>query len=909
MQHDHHSSRAVDPVIAGVELKARLGYDSLRPVLRAVADHALLLSQQGRGLPVHPAATDRPWVGQLAREAGVAIGHLSRPDGRQLVSVLTDELGLRPLGQPGVGGQAGDGLRPCMKKLIKFTDRLRQEGRGLPAQPCFPDRPWLAQIAREAGIDPSRLYRPHATDLLAALVSELGLEIAEERPKPRRKMRPVLVQLQAYGAKLRTAGRGLPCRMGSDRPWTRKIAEAVGVSQSQLSRKDACAALAELAAELGLEPCGEEPAATFLTVGELTAIVMRERERELAAKQLDLKVLRRELANVRWGMKRLTTEAGGPGASAKEAVEDALAECTDGKYRQELRRAAAQLDALSADDALPKDFFSALKAACRQAGTSVRGVAIQASVPPSAVYGWRYCSPSENNRPAVTRIEGVLGLPDGTLTGRLKHASRQGGTIRMERYPPELRGANNAGLRTRVRALLKPDDFHLEPDAFQARCLEALAHLRSLPTAEERRAWIASRKPYALKELPENLENEISVIVRVKTLKMAPDKLLPGPKRWLAPTAKIARDSLRYLFGYLAMDVDGKPAADPSSFTLALLLLPDVIRSFIVWRTGRLGDGLDRGLSRFDHGILGRWRSWVEPEAGLIYQQPELADRLVPIEGVVTAEEIAVIRQDWKAACAKAAARYRLIEQSYRPDRIIDTQERVEAILESPDPLQAFRTMLIAANEHAQIFVRGTEGWAYATRDLFYLGIQAQCGFRCSTLKKLLVDHLVRRVDGYHLQVPRELFKNMKSPYFRAGTGWRDLERRLLDLHGLYAVIDDYLGLARPRLMGEAQHPWMFPTPDGQPSAGYFGHISHKVSRAFLAHNPLQDTGMVGVKPFGNHRFRDILATGVLKKTGSLRLAADAIADTPDMVLQIYGRYLPRERASELEQALLDGLI
>lgn len=48
----------------------------------------------------------------------------------------------------------------------------------------------------------------------------------------------------------------------------------------------------------------------------------------------------------------------------------------------------------------------------------------------------------------------------------------------------------------------------------------------------------------------------------------------------------------------------------------------------------------------------------------------------------------------------------------------------------------------------------------------------------------------------------------------------------------------------------------------------------------------------------------DGLATHILKKTGSYEQASYAIQDTPDMVQQHYGRFLPQDKAAIAAQVL-----
>lgn len=51
-----------------------------------------------------------------------------------------------------------------------------------------------------------------------------------------------------------------------------------------------------------------------------------------------------------------------------------------------------------------------------------------------------------------------------------------------------------------------------------------------------------------------------------------------------------------------------------------------------------------------------------------------------------------------------------------------------------------------------------------------------------------------------------------------------------------------------------------------------------------------------GLLSHGPHNVRDVLATHILKQTGSYEQASYAIQDTPEMVANHYGRFLRRIR-------------
>lgn len=64
-------------------------------------------------------------------------------------------------------------------------------------------------------------------------------------------------------------------------------------------------------------------------------------------------------------------------------------------------------------------------------------------------------------------------------------------------------------------------------------------------------------------------------------------------------------------------------------------------------------------------------------------------------------------------------------------------------------------------------------------------------------------------------------------------------------------------------------------------------------------YNPYTQRGAIaGLLPHGPHNVRDVLATHILKTTGSFEQARYAIQDTPEMVALHYGRFLPRDKAA-----------
>lgn len=63
--------------------------------------------------------------------------------------------------------------------------------------------------------------------------------------------------------------------------------------------------------------------------------------------------------------------------------------------------------------------------------------------------------------------------------------------------------------------------------------------------------------------------------------------------------------------------------------------------------------------------------------------------------------------------------------------------------------------------------------------------------------------------------------------------------------------------------------------------------------------NPYTGKGAIeSLLPRGPHDVRDVLATHILKQTGSYKQASYAIQDTPEMVREHCGRLLPQDKAA-----------
>jgi hypothetical protein len=164
------------------------------------------------------------------------------------------------------------------------------------------------------------------------------------------------------------------------------------------------------------------------------------------------------------------------------------------------------------------------------------------------------------------------------------------------------------------------------------------------------------------------------------------------------------------------------------------------------------------------------------------------------------------------------------------------------------------------------------------------------------------------REAGWEVYIPSVAFKNARSSFF----GNRPFRLVLPDLSDLYLHLEAYLERHRAVLLGAATDPSTFfvtSVKRTSRSAAYNQTTFYEAWRLAIQRygifNPYTGRGAIeGLLPHGPHNVRDVLATHILKTTGSYEQASYAIQDTPEIVAQHYGRFLPQDKASLAAQLL-----
>lgn len=420
---------------------------------------------------------------------------------------------------------------------------------------------------------------------------------------------------------------------------------------------------------------------------------------------------------------------------------------------------------------------------------------------------------------------------------------------------------------------------------------------------------------------PPKLSEEMRDLIRFKTTTLT----RIGYERngvWGDETVSQRIEHLGLLFGAMAASprhaVKGY-GVRLNALTFAVLVFPAVWDWYLQWRLARRGF-----FTNWEVDMLSVGAALTRANTGWLRQSPRLAERLDPIPGLITAEEIASARSDWSGACDRvhkfANARKGEIGRVARVHR--DPFEAILPVLEAASPVGEYKKI---ADEILRLVPderRYPIAAAESVRSFLMIRLGLHLGVRQKNLRQLLVRsrgeiatpdrRLIERKrgelrwsdqeNGWEVFIPASAFKNMNSSFF-SNQPFRLLLPNLADL---YRHIDDYLSRHRANLLRGNPDPGTFFVKTMKRStavASYDQNTFYEAWRLIIqrygVYNPYTNRGAIrGLLPHGPHNVRDVLATHVLKVTGSYEQASYAIQDTPDVVAKHYGRFLPQDKAA-----------
>ncbi|MES2256583.1 MAG: hypothetical protein V4559_16275 [Pseudomonadota bacterium] len=443
----------------------------------------------------------------------------------------------------------------------------------------------------------------------------------------------------------------------------------------------------------------------------------------------------------------------------------------------------------------------------------------------------------------------------------------------------------------------------------------------------EKAAFIGKPGTYGTTVAPARLAAEMENFIHFRTSLLPPAKFRRH-YRWELDTARMAIRHFGIFFGALAAAPQSSAAGlgiPLKNLTFALLAHPPIFDWFLSWRQRRRGF-----FTTSEKMFLYSAKAILRSSSGWLRQHPELAKRVRPIPKVLSSRDIARANRNWNTFCDRSviyiADRTAELRKSSRIHR--DPFEAILPVLEADAPLAYYKKIADEILRHAPDDEQDPLNAALSARSYLLVRFAMQLGVRQRNLRELLICHrghkptsvsalenLKRgelrwneREGSWEVFIPAVAFKNAGSSFFR-GKPYRLILR---DYDGLYARIERYLDRHRRYLLAGMRDPATFfvrsalssPRTASYDIFGFYA-IWKAIIQKYGIYNPYTGTGAIpGLLPHGPHSVRDIIATHILKQTGSYELASFALQDTVESVVRHYARFLPHEKVARAAEVL-----
>jgi transcriptional regulator with XRE-family HTH domain len=556
---------------------------------------------------------------------------------------------------------------------------------------------------------------------------------------------------------------------------------------------------------------------------------------------------------------------------------------------------------------MPPTFAEALRWAMERKGVSISQLAKQAGVSEGAVRWWRKGRSLPRSRALVTKLEEALDLPEGALSERLPRWGLPKIGVEGKPYP----GFVRTFLRMAALARYGRPWADLSPDEQEVLRREDSERWTRLSN-RQKRTRKASQEPFRLsfKEWPLGTRTEWEryksyassapgSAARVQAA-LAGAPLAPTTVR--EETLKRERRLIEQFYGYCHK----QRGLDSNALSLALLTDLELVQSYLEWRVNRYKEEDLPPVTRSEFMFI-----------ALVKKLHRGYLRALGLG--VDPDGVKKLEQKLKIAGID----------------VTDGYHAVEPLLETPEPLrwvlEGIRLMLCDAAGRVgdllapQIPTAKSEAGGEALalyRDVVLLWLMAAHPLRAKHYYGARLDmdefrdgdfapgrgHVGRASGGYYLAYRKVEFKNAQSQVFQSLKDTDFVQFSLSDPEHPHLVLDVngrryflnelfhvYLHQIHPHLVKRFGRTGpLLPLFPGADTKIKHAHIVRNRS-AYVAAVPGVPQKLL---PFGPHSIRHMVATEIVKRTGSFEAAANVLLDSIDMVVRHYARFAPRDRYS-----------
>jgi integrase/transcriptional regulator with XRE-family HTH domain len=563
---------------------------------------------------------------------------------------------------------------------------------------------------------------------------------------------------------------------------------------------------------------------------------------------------------------------------------------------------------------LPTDIASALTDLVTGSGRTMVDIARDAGINPSTLRSWLRGDRRPASPELVAKVEEALGVPLGTLSQKAVFNKMRGVTLIPDDWWPESRSRRSPSWqywRNKVLSRI-PENLLTEPlevlkPAFDE-ALQKVLRGEGEPTFRQNFTRLrVKRYQLGFRDWPDHLAAEFLALKAYRTAPRGIRTKNCGEK-WGEETATMAQAQLENFFDFLCLPTDHPDpelrgmGLRPEDLTLAWLAVQDAVESYLDFRCLRSG-----AYNKDTETLVGLWGALLQFESGWLWLHPELLSRL-PEEQ----QQAVKAAGGWETYCSSVRDGLRDSLKSLQRDGLIkqtrETMLLFEPILDHPEPLTLIDHALDLHRRDLEARSRPNELFspllAAHWRDHTLISLLARFPLRAKQLALLSYredgsGQLQKHPrDGWRFMLPYSDFKNggNKKIFVPSNLG-PVLPLKFSDselLEQLIPLLEFYLEHVRPTIVGQGD--FLFPTKRGKSMRGVLHCQVTTWTREYLSQYSSRRLGIEGVHPFGPHAFRDIVATHVIKTTGSIALAANILLDSEDVVREHYARFLPEDR-------------
>jgi hypothetical protein len=464
----------------------------------------------------------------------------------------------------------------------------------------------------------------------------------------------------------------------------------------------------------------------------------------------------------------------------------------------------------------------------------------------------------------------------------------------------------------------------------------------SLPASLGGRRWMGDRlrnptlkrdfRVHGTIPAPSRLTREVAELVQFHVA-LLPPKGYRRRKRWSRTTARMEVGRYGHVFGALVAPPDSHVrglGVSVKNLTLAMFVFPDIWEWYLQWCFRRRGF-----FSTSEINIIYDVKHLARKPTGWLRQHPRLAQRLKPIPGLISQKDISRARANWECACDRAfeyaAARLSEVREVARMHR--DPFAPILPVLTNESPLAEYKKigdemLRRLPDERRPDDRRRLLSESTVVRNYLMFRFALHLGLRQRNMRELLLcppKHKHRDIvtledlergelrwntadKAWEVIVPAAAIKNGAAAFFKG----RPYMATLPDLDRLYYWISCYLREHRSRLLNGHKDPETFFVRSMREGGHHtelnitsFYSVWKLIIQKYGIYNPYTRRGAIkGLLPHGPHAVRDVLATHLLKTTGSYELASYAIQDSMESVLKHYARFMPHEKVARAAEEL-----